>query len=121
MDLLIPHSVEYEVSGAVSIDEIIATLQANSELLQEAGPLLQRLVPGLVIQRLSLEVRKIEVGSIREVFFATLIVAFQEDLKREVPPLKNSSDFMFQMSMTHYSQCLYSYWHSTALISSTVL
>ncbi len=87
MDLLVPHSIEYEVTGPVTIDEIISTLQANADLIQEVGPLLERLVPGLTVERISLQVRQIESGSLREVFFAALVVAFQEDLKKEVPPL----------------------------------
>ena len=87
MDITVPHSVEYEVTGPVTIDEVILTLQANAELIQELAPLLERLVPGLTVERITLQVREIRHGSLREVFFAALVVAFQEDLKKEIPPL----------------------------------
>lgn len=87
MDIILPHRVEYEVKGPVTVDEIIATLQANADLFQELAPLLERLVPGLTVEQVTLRVREIHHGSLRELFFAALVVAFQEDLKKEIPPV----------------------------------
>jgi hypothetical protein len=87
MEITVPHQVEYEVPGPVSVDEIIATLQANADLFQEIGPLIERALPGLTIERITLHVREIHHGSLRELFLAALVVAFQEDLKTKIPPV----------------------------------
>lgn len=88
MDVTVPHAVVYETEGRVPIDRVIESLQANRNLLLEAIPVIEALVPDLKIERISISVGEISNQSpLREVFFATLIIAFQSDLSKEVPPL----------------------------------
>ncbi len=87
MEIVLPHRVEYEVRDHVSIEDVIGTLRANQRLAQELGPFLESLFEGLTVEHSTLRVEDISTGSLREYFFLALIVAFQEDLKQEVPAL----------------------------------
>jgi hypothetical protein len=67
---------------------VIAALQATEALSREAIDLLPSFVPGLAIQSSSFNVLRLSQESpLRELFLLTLIVAFQDDLKAEVPPM----------------------------------
>ena len=87
MDVRLPHRVVYKVGEIVPVEEVIGTLQANQLLTSELGQMLERLFPGLIVEKAKLEVRTIETGSLREYFFLAFVVTFQEDLKEEVPAL----------------------------------
>ncbi|CEJ83877.1 conserved hypothetical protein [Hyphomicrobium sp. GJ21] len=85
MELLFPHRVEYEVPDTVAIEDVIGTLQANQRLVYELGEFLNTLFDGLTVEHASIRVQTISTGSLKEYFFLALVVAFQDDLKREVP------------------------------------
>lgn len=88
MDVTVPHSVVYETDGRVPIERVIESLEAHRQLLLEAIPVLETLVPDLKVEKISISVGEISNQSpLRELLFASLIVAFQGDLSKEVPPL----------------------------------
>ena len=88
MDVTVPHSVVYETDGRVPIDRVIESLQAHRQLLMEAIPIIETLVPDLKVDKISISVGEITNQSpLRELFFASLVIAFQNDLSKEVPPL----------------------------------
>lgn len=86
MDVTVPHSVVYETDGKVPLDRVIESLQAQRQLLMEAVPVLEALVSDLKIDAISISVVEISNQSpLREAFLVALIVAFQNDLSKEVP------------------------------------
>lgn len=88
MQIRIPFEVEYETAGTVPIDDIIASLESVRGLLQEAGGILDDLPLGVDVEHLAISVRRISHESpLRELFIVSLIIAFQEDLDKTVPPL----------------------------------
>jgi hypothetical protein len=86
----LPYTIEYEVKQNVPLSDVIATLEANRDLFAELPSLIESIVPGLSIERLDLSVGEISHGSLREMFFAALYIAFQEELKKEVPAMIES-------------------------------
>lgn len=90
MELLFPHRVEYDVPETVAIEDVIGTLQANQRLAYELGEFLNSVFDGLTVEHASARVQSISTGSLKEYFFLALIVAFQDDLKREIPAALHS-------------------------------
>lgn len=90
MEITFPHSVVYETEGKVPIDEVIESLIANRRLINESLPLIEALLPDLKLEHLKISVGQISNQSpLRELVFVTLIAAFQDDLKKEVPMMIN--------------------------------
>lgn len=88
VDVRIPHLVVYEVPEPSAISNVIASLRATEQIFFETAPLLEQLVPGLEVGGIRVHVESLAQGSpLRELFFATMFVAFQKDLERDVPPI----------------------------------
>jgi hypothetical protein len=88
MQIDVPFSVEYQTEAAVPIDDVIDSLLSIRAVLRDSAELLPSVIPGLEFQGIEIHVSRISQQSpLRELFVATLIVAFQDDLEREVPPL----------------------------------
>jgi hypothetical protein len=82
----LPFKVEYSTPGNVPIEEVIDSLISIRTFLEETGPNLSTLVPGLSIDDVNIKVRSITHESpLRELFFLTLFVSFQDDLNKSVP------------------------------------
>lgn len=83
-----PLSITYETKGTTPLPVVIIALQATDALSRDAVSLLPSLIPGLEIQASSANVRVLTQESpLREYFLLTLIIAFQDDLRTEVPPV----------------------------------
>lgn len=87
MELVVPFRVEYHTEEPVSIPAIIDSLIALQRVLEEAGHNLEEFVHGLTIERVSIRVKEISHGSLKEVLLIGLFAFFQEDLEREIPAL----------------------------------
>lgn len=85
-----PHGFYYPDNHAISLPDIAATLVAHERLLPLIGELLEEVLPGVTVESISIELDKIEDGSLREAFFVALLVVFQKDLERTVPGLVES-------------------------------
>jgi hypothetical protein len=68
------------------------------ELITEMGPLLEACVPGLAIERIEVSIREISQGSLKELMWAAIFVAYQPDLEKEVP---NLLEHLFGTKMGH--------------------
>ncbi len=87
-EITLPLSIEYETKGITPISDVIAALQAADIAIQDAISLLPSIFPGLHIEQSSTNVRRLTQESpLRELFGVTLLVAFQDDLKSEIPPM----------------------------------
>ena len=87
MEVILPHRVEYLVEGPVSITEVVESLQAQQRLITELGEVFELILDGVHVQRAELRVRAISVGSLKEAFFVALFLVYQEELRREIPPM----------------------------------
>ncbi len=68
------------------IGDVIDSLIALRQILDEGGSNLGSLVPGLTVEKVQVTVRQISQESpLREIFLVTLYMAFQKDLEVEVP------------------------------------
>jgi hypothetical protein len=84
----VPFEIEYLTPGTVPIDELIDSLTATRYVLEESGYFLPSVVEGLRLEHLSIGVRSItHTSPLRELFLLTLVVAFQKDLTRTIPPI----------------------------------
>lgn len=84
----LPLTVVYETPGATSIRDLIVALQAADTLIHDGIALLPTFVPGVDIQGSAVNVRTLTQESpLRELFLVALIVAFQDDLESEIPPM----------------------------------
>jgi hypothetical protein len=86
MDTLLPHQVRYDVAGHIPISIIAESLLANGSLAIEAAYLLEALIPGFVIERAEVSVRRISHESpLEQAFIVAIVAAFQPDMVRDVP------------------------------------
>lgn len=87
-EIRLPLSIVYETEGVTPVSDIIAALQAANEVSKDVVSLLPSFFDGLKIEASSLNVRSLTQESpLREYFLLALIVAFQDGLKAEVPPM----------------------------------
>ncbi|MDF0603725.1 hypothetical protein P1J78_23670 [Psychromarinibacter sp. C21-152] len=81
----LPLSITYETEGVTPVADVITALQATDALVKDASSLLPSLIEGLQVEKCSLNVRSLTQESpLREIFFISLFLAFQDDLEREV-------------------------------------
>lgn len=85
MEIIFPHSVEYQVSRSVPIEEIIGTLEAQQRAIERVPDILEELIYGLHVQRVELRVQSIEISSLKEAFFVGLFLTYQKELEKEIP------------------------------------
>lgn len=87
----VPLSITYKTDENTPIPDVIAALQAADVAITDAVSLLPSLIDGLHIEHQRISVRALTQESpLRELFLVTLLVAFQDDLKSEVPPMIES-------------------------------
>ena len=89
MEIRVPHQITYETQTDVPVSDVIDSLLGAERLLVELGPFLEGIIPGLVVDAVRVSVKEISQGSLREVLWAALFIAFQKDLEQEVPHLVN--------------------------------
>ncbi len=86
MEVRLAQSVTYQADGIVPIRQIAESLLANERLLTEVGGFLNESVEGLTVGKIQVGVRSIAHESpLREIFFFSLLMTFQESLEEEVP------------------------------------
>lgn len=87
-EITLPLSITYETKGVTPISDVIAALQSAEIAIQDAISLLPSIIPGVHIEQSSINVRRLSQESpLRELFAISLIVAFQDDLNGEIPPM----------------------------------
>lgn len=87
-EIRLPLSIVYDTKGTTPIGDVIASLQAAETAIEDAISLLPSLIPGVHVENSAINVRLLSQESpLRELFALTLIVAFQDDLKTEIPPM----------------------------------
>ena len=86
MQVDIPIKVEYQTPATVPIGDVIDSLIAMRLLLEEGSYNLGHFVPGLTVEKVSINVRSISQESpLREILLVSLFLAFQKQLEAEVP------------------------------------
>ncbi|NMM45974.1 hypothetical protein HH303_15865 [Rhodospirillaceae bacterium KN72] len=86
MEIRVPHQVIYQTTGESSIDDVIVSLMGTRAAVREAGQLLEACFDGLKVETSTAQVRSITQESpLREVFFVSLMVGFQDGLETEIP------------------------------------
>lgn len=84
-EIRLPLSIAYETEGVTPVADVITALQATDALVKDAASLLRSFIDGLQVEECSLNVRSLTQESpLREIFFISPFLAFQEDLEREV-------------------------------------
>lgn len=87
-EIRLPLSITYETQGVTPVADIIAALQATDALTKDAVSLMPSLFDGLRIEQCYLNVRSLTQESpLKEIFFISVFLTYQEDLEREVPTL----------------------------------
>jgi hypothetical protein len=88
MEVRLPHEVIYDTPRPVPVADIIDSLQGTLQLSQEIGPILQVLMPGLIIEAITVTVVEISQASpLREAFSMGLVAVYQEKIGAAVPKL----------------------------------
>jgi len=91
MDITLRHGIEYGVDDAVSIEDLIKSLDANARILRRSAELLSTLIPGLTLEPKYVSVTSLTQESpLREVFALSAVLAYQKELEGEVPQLIES-------------------------------
>ena len=86
----LPHEIVYEIEHGASVSEVVESLLGTEEILTEVGPLLEACIPEITIEKITISVGEISEGSLKELVWASIFVAFQQDLEKEVPSLIDS-------------------------------
>jgi hypothetical protein len=88
MDVVLRHAIEYEADEAVSVDDLVLSLEANARLLRRAGDFLSTVVPGVTIEHKKVSILHISQESpLKELFAYSIIFTYQDELEKEVPQL----------------------------------
>lgn len=88
MKVDVPFQVEYLTPDAVPIDEVIDSLIAIRTMLRESTSTIPSYYPAIKVESVQIKVRQISHDSpLRELFLVSLVIAFQEDLTKTLPPL----------------------------------
>lgn len=88
METEFSHFVEYGFEDPVTIDDLVASIYANQELLLQAANALEKLIPGLAVGSRHVRVRSISQASpFKEWFALAVVVTYQQELTKEVPAL----------------------------------
>lgn len=86
MDIVLPHSLTYNISERPDAEEVAATIISNKIAIVEAAAILEKLVPGLVVTSCKVEVASITQNSpLKEAFLAAMIVSFQPKIGEDLP------------------------------------
>lgn len=90
-EIRIPLTITYDTKGVTPIGDVISALQAAEIAIEDAISLLPSLLPGVHVEHSAINVRSLSQESpLRELFGIALFVAFQDDLKTEIPPMLES-------------------------------
>lgn len=89
MEIRVPHEIVYQTPASVSIPDAVEALLGAERVLLDIGPTLESLFPGLEVNT-KLYLKELSEGSLKEVIWAALFIAFQKDLEKEVPPFVDS-------------------------------
>jgi hypothetical protein len=82
------HFVEYDLDGISSVAAVAESLIANERLAKEAALLLEALVPGLIIERTNVSVRRVvQESPLKEAFVVALVATFQPKLEHDLPTI----------------------------------
>ncbi|OCJ63711.1 hypothetical protein A6U97_14750 [Agrobacterium tumefaciens] len=88
VEIRVPLSITYETAGSTPIVDVIAALHAADAAIEDAISLLPSLIDGVHIENSQINVRLLSQQSpLRELLLVTLLVAFQDDLNKEIPPM----------------------------------
>lgn len=88
MEVSFRHGLTYETESITPVQHIADSLIANERLLNEAIYILGSLVDGLEISEVRIAVKSVVHESpLKEIYWAGLILTFQEDLVQEIPLL----------------------------------
>lgn len=80
------HEIEFTNKSIIPVTDVANSLLANEVLLRNAGFLYGRLIDGLTVNSVNIHFRNAtHCSPLKEVFIAGLIVAYQEDWRKEVP------------------------------------
>lgn len=81
------HRIEYPDNHGITLSEIAATLVAQEKLIPIAVEALERIYPGLNIEKVSIKFEYAETGSLKEGLYVAILATFQKDLEQGVPDL----------------------------------
>lgn len=81
------HEIEYPDNHGITLSKIAATLIAQEKLIPIALEALERIYPGLEIQKVTIRFDYALHGSLKEALFVAILTAYQKDLERSVPDL----------------------------------
>jgi hypothetical protein len=84
-EIRLHHGLEYPDNHGITLSDVAATLLAHERLLPIVAELMESLTPGLAVENISIELDRLQSGSLSEAFFVAIFLAFQKDLETEVP------------------------------------
>lgn len=91
MQLLFPHQLTYHPRQILTPTEIANNLIAQERLIYRSARFLEFALPGLTVERIEIDVRHIESGSLYEEFLVSFWTTFQKDLSKEVTDIIQAS------------------------------
>lgn len=88
MNIVIPHSTEYDFEGRASVDEVARSLTAQEKLVREALSVLEELFPNLSLEKPTVTVRAVAQDSpLRTNLEALVVAAYATELGQDVPDI----------------------------------
>lgn len=81
------HEIEYPDNHGITLSEIAATLIAQEKLIPIALEALEKIYPGLSIEKVSIRFDYAQSGSLKEALYVAVLTTYQKDLERAVPAL----------------------------------
>ncbi len=87
-EFIFEHHVTYDIQKNASVADVAHSLLANERLMRYAGIILEDCIEGFKVESIDVKVNKVTQQSpLAETLIGMLIIAYQRDLVREVPPI----------------------------------
>lgn len=86
-ELLLTHHLTYDISGDASVSDVANSLLANERMIRFSSMILEECIEGFHVDSVNVKVKQVTHQSpLKELLAFALVVTFQEDLAKEVPP-----------------------------------
>lgn len=87
-EIFFEHNITYDLKGNASVSDVASSLLANERLVRYASMVLEDCIDGFKVDLIDIKVNKVTHNSpLAEALVGLLIVTYQRDLVREVPPI----------------------------------
>lgn len=81
------HGIDYPDAEDLTLTEIAETLIAHEVAIPASITVIEKLLPGIRVEKTTITLTELRIGSLAEAFFVGILVVYQKELGEEVPEI----------------------------------